>query len=127
MNNFSKYFSRVTICFSRDTICFSRDTICFSRDTICFSRVTICFSRDTICFFQNTKVQSTIIFVANFIWIRLGSAHRNLIIFRCAAPYELYFNSCYKYFAALPLTTSELNIPDEIRKGMFKKSPPSVF
>ena len=49
------------------------------------------------------KVQSTIIFVANFIRIRSGAEHRNPIIFRCAAPCELYFYRCYKYFAALPL------------------------
>ena len=57
------------------------------------------------------KVQSTIIFVANFIRIRSGAEHRNPIIFRCAAPCELYFYRCYKYFAALPLAKIRTNQP----------------
>ena len=57
------------------------------------------------------KVQSTVIFVANFIRIRSGAEHRNLIILRCAAPYELYFDAYYKYFAALPLVKFRTNQP----------------
>ena len=63
------------------------------------------------------KVQSTIIFVANFIRIRSGAAHRNLIIFRCAAPYEQYSNGCYKYFAALPLVKFRTNQPCPLGVG----------
>ena len=42
-------------------------------------------------------VQSTVIFVANLIRFLKGAAHRNLIIFRCAAPFVHCFRDGYKY------------------------------